>query len=548
MLLLTRTIASSDGAQEPDMFVIPLTEHAAVPPDAKSDCDIRLVSTHDPELNASAMEKSTEVDPEDARDLSELHLSGTKVYLIVAGLCVSVLLVARDNAILATAVPTITSRFNSLDGVGWYGSAFLMMICAGQPLAGKIFTYFSLKWAYLSFLGLFELGSLVCATAQSSASLIVGSAIVGAGPAGLFSGALVIIAHCIPLRLRPTYMGVIGSMFGVANISGPLIGGALAQHATWRWCFYLNLPCGALTLMLLLVFFKPPKRTSTQMTMLRKLRNLDLMGSLLFVPGVFMLLIALQLGGEKYPWNSGTVVGLQCASAGCLVLYVLLEWRLQDEAGVPPSIFLQRTVFFSAIVSWFTMGGLQLVSYYLPIWFQVILGVDPTSSGVHYLPSVLGDIVASILAGILGSPAGHWIGFQILSGAGIGFILQMPLIAVQAALPLQKVATATSIIVFCQFLGGAVLLAAAQDVFHTKLVSQLSSRLPSMDPSAIISAGAGSVREILDGANLDIALLAYNRAIADTFYIPAAGGVYAFLMAWGLERHSVKGKGFMGSG
>lgn len=209
-------------------------------------------------------------------------------------------------------------------------------------------------------------------------------------------------------------------MFGIANIVGPILGGVLTQHLSWRWCthnvygllskiiansqqgFWINLPCGAVTLGLLFIFFHPKVRPATQMPLLEKFKHLDLPGLALFAPAVIMLLLALQWGGEKYAWRSATIIGLFCGFAGLVPIFCLWQKHQQDEASIPPSIFMQRTVFSSAVLGWFAFGGLQLVTYYLPLWFQVILGASPTRSGVYYLPSVLGDIVASVLGGVLG--------------------------------------------------------------------------------------------------------------------------------------------------
>lgn len=172
-------------------------------------------SSRDPEKNIS------EVTNEENIDDNTVYLSGIRLGLIVLGLCLAVLLVGlvnttkpiycrnllnliKDNSILSTAIPTITTSFNSLDDIGWYGSAFLICVCAFQPISGKLYQYFSIKWTYLFFLAIFELGSLLCATAVSSTMLIVGRAVAGMGAAGLFSGALVIVSHSIKLRQRPS--------------------------------------------------------------------------------------------------------------------------------------------------------------------------------------------------------------------------------------------------------------------------------------------------------------------------------------------------------
>jgi hypothetical protein len=176
------------------------------------------------------------------REDGEEYPHGVKLALISLALCLSVFLMALDNSIIATAIPKITDQFHSLDDVGWYGSAYLLTTAALQLLFGKFYTYFSVKWTYLVAIGIFELGSLVCGVANSSLTLILGRAIAGMGSAGIFSGALIILAYSVPLEKRPMYSGFIGSMYGIASVSGPLLGGVFTDKITWRWCFYINLP------------------------------------------------------------------------------------------------------------------------------------------------------------------------------------------------------------------------------------------------------------------------------------------------------------------
>lgn len=149
---------------------------------------------------------------------------------------------ALTSTIAATAIPTITSRFNSLDDVGWYGSSYLLTTTAFQPTVGKIYTYYSIKWIFMTALLIFELGSVVCATAPSSAALIIGRAIAGIGASAIYSGGMTILGYTVPLRKRSIYIALLTSMFGVSAIVGPLIGGALTDNLSWRWCFWINLP------------------------------------------------------------------------------------------------------------------------------------------------------------------------------------------------------------------------------------------------------------------------------------------------------------------
>ena len=178
--------------------------------------------------------KPEEADAEEEEDESK-YLSGPKLWILTFGLCMSIFVVALDNTIIATAIPKITTVFNSLDDVGWYGSSYLLTTTSLQPSFGKVYTYFSVKWTYLSALVIFEIGSIVCAAAPNSTALIVGRAIAGAGAAALFSGGMTIVGFAVPLRNRPLYIAILSSMFGISSIIGPILGGALTDRATWRW-------------------------------------------------------------------------------------------------------------------------------------------------------------------------------------------------------------------------------------------------------------------------------------------------------------------------
>jgi hypothetical protein len=187
------------------------------------------------EIQTTALEEVKELDkPTDEAQ----YPGGFKLITVVIALCFAVFLVALDNTIVATAIPRITNDFHSLDDVGWYASSYLLTTCAFQLLFGKFYTFFSIKWVFLLAIGIFELGSLICGVAPNSVALILGRAIAGVGSAGIFSGGLIIIAYSVPLEKRPIYTGLIGAMYGIASVAGPLMGGAFTDHLTWRWCFY----------------------------------------------------------------------------------------------------------------------------------------------------------------------------------------------------------------------------------------------------------------------------------------------------------------------
>lgn len=168
------------------------------------------------------------------------YLSGLKLWTLSFGLCLTTFVIALDNTIIATAIPKITSVFNSLEDVGWYGSSYLLTTTSLQPSFGKIYTYFDVKYTYLGALIIFEVGSVICAAATSSPMFIIGRAIAGAGAAALYSGGMTIIGFSVPLRKRAIYIAALSSMFGIASVVGPILGGAFTDRLSWRCMFSIS--------------------------------------------------------------------------------------------------------------------------------------------------------------------------------------------------------------------------------------------------------------------------------------------------------------------
>ncbi|KAK6501009.1 hypothetical protein TWF506_003765 [Arthrobotrys conoides] len=494
-----------------------------------------------------------------------VYPTGTVLFSIIVALVLAIFLVALDRTIISTAIPQITNEFNSLGDVGWYGSAYLITGCGFMPLSGKIYTFYPTKWVFLAQIVFFEVGSALCGWAPNSTSFIVGRAIAGAGSSGIFTGAIVMLTDAVPLHKRSTFMGAFGGVFGVSGVVGPIMGGAFAQHSTWRWSFWINLPVGAVAFIIILLIIKahPMKK---KLTIMEQIKQLDPIGTSIFLPSMICLLLALQWGGTEYAWSSGRIIALLVVFSVTIIAFIGVQIWKQEEATMPPRIVTQRSVAFGMWFAFCAGGGMMLFIYYLPIWFQAIQGVNATDSGVRLIPTVLSLVVGTMISGVVvratgyytpfmiaasvimsvgsgllttitpSAGAGKWIGFQILYGLGLGFGMQQPAIAAQAVLERKDVPIGTSMTMFAQILGGAVFIAVGQSNFVNKLVKGLIQiNAEGIDASKIIHTGATHLKEVVAPQYLPEVWDAYNTAIVNVFYVAVALCCASLIGALGME-------------
>jgi predicted MFS family arabinose efflux permease len=441
-----------------------------------------------------------------------------------------------------------------------------------QLFFGKLYTFWSVKWIFLGVIAIFEVGSLVCAIAQDSVTLIIGRAVAGIGSAGIFAGALTILAYSVPLTKRPIYTGLIGGMFGISSVAGPLVGGVFTDSVSWRWCFYINLPIGFVTVVIISIFFPDPNRKIPPATWKQRIWQLDPIGTILFTPAVVCVLLALKWGGVDYAWDNSRVTSLLMLSGVLSLTFCYVQFRMGENATVPARIFMQRDVWASSFFE-FCVGACFLESlYFLPIWFQAVQDESPIMSGVKNIPMLLGNVIASVVAGTLvttwgfytpfmiigaifmpigygllsslspDSSAGEWIGYQIIAGIGVGLGMQQPLIAVQVVLDIADVPTGTALIIFFQSLGGALFVSAGQTVFTNRLTAGIEKHVPDLDPKTVLAAGATEFRELFAEKFWDGLINAYNGALNEAFYVSAATASAAILGAVLVSWKSVKGK------
>lgn len=334
-----------------------------------------------------------------------------------------------------------------------------------------------MKTTFLISILIFELGSLICGVAPSSDALIVGRAIAGLGVAGITTGGYTIMAFITEPPKRPLFTGVIGISYGVASVIGPLVGGAFTDKVSWRWCFYINLPIGGVSMLIILFFFHTPGSVQpAAVSWKEKFLQMDLVGVALMMGALVAYGLALQYGGQTKSWNSSDVIGLLVGFVSILIVFGIWEFFLGERAMIIPRLFTQRAIGVSSIFAFLFAGSYFIIVYYLPIYFQSIDDVSPALSGVYNLPLIIASTVAIIFAGIfitatglavpiqvcgaavaaigsgllytlnIGTSTGKWIGYQIVGAIGWGIAFQVPIMVGQGNVQAKDISSVTAII------------------------------------------------------------------------------------------------------
>ena len=333
----------------------------------------------------------------------EFH--GRKLALVFAGLMLVMLMAALDGTIVATALPTIAGDLGGLNHISWVTTAYLLAQTVVTPLYGKLGDQFGRRIVLQIGLVVFLIGSALCGLSHSFIELIVFRALQGLGGGGLLVSAQAAIGDVVPPRQRGRYQGLFGAVFGLATVIGPLIGGTLTTNLSWRWIFYINVPIGAVALVVLALTFPT--------TVARTRHQIDYLGTGLLALGLAALVLMVSLGGTTYPWGSSEIIGLAVASVVALSGFMLVERRAKEPV-LPPSLF-RNSVFVStgivALLLGFAMFG---TITFLPLFFQVVRGASPTGSGLQLLPLIVGLLVTSVIGGQIVSRTGRYRVFPII--------------------------------------------------------------------------------------------------------------------------------------
>ncbi|KAJ5904317.1 Major facilitator superfamily domain general substrate transporter [Penicillium tannophilum] len=422
---------------------------------------------------------------------------GFKFWAVIFALCVTGLLGALENTVVSTSMPTIVEDLGIGDNYIWITNAFFLTSAAVQPLFGQLANVFGRRWLTIFIVIVFTLGSGICGGATDANMLIIGRAVQGIGSGGINMIVDVIVSDLVPLRERGNFIAIVLTVYSIGSSMGPFVGGIIVQRTTWRWVFYINLPVGGLSLVLLVLFLHTNYQRNT--TFSQKIKRIDYIGNLLIMGATAAILCALTYGGSRFLWSSWRIiVPLVLGLVGLVVFMVFEQSKFCPEPVVPPRLFKNRTSLVVFINTYLFTVLLYWVLFFIPVYFQAILGSSPARAGVQMLPITLVAIPGAVIAVIVLSKFGkykalhlagfiiltlgmglfayldryssdaEWIVFQIIAALGSGMILNTLLPAFQAPLAESDQAAATASWAFMRSFGNIWGVAIPASIFNNQ--------------------------------------------------------------------------------
>jgi len=438
--------------------------------------------------------------------------------LVLVGVMGSVFLAAMESTVVATAMPTVIASLGGIEIYSWTFSAFLLASTVTMPLWGRLADQLGRRRVYLVGLGIFLLGSALSGLSQSMAELISFRALQGLGAGSLITLGMTVIADLWGLERRAKMQGYFSSVYGIASVAGPLVGGFLTDVISWRWVFYINLPFGLLAMLAIGVGLRGE-------VVARRRNGFDYVGTAVFTAAISALLVGLVEAGQEASWTGGSVLGLLALSAALLVVFVWIE-RMAPEPMLPLTLFSIPMVRAAAVTGFLSGTAMFGAIPYVPLFLQAVTGSSAMQAGFVLMPFVIGWVACSILGArlvlrvsyrsvVLAGMIALTVAFVLMSawnemlsrsvamrdmalaGVGMGLVFVPMLIAVQSAVPRAVLGSATSVTGFFRFIGGAVGVAVMGSVMAQHLHRELGALL------AAAPAGLqGGLREVVTHPDL----------------------------------------------
>ncbi|MFF1568202.1 MDR family MFS transporter [Streptomyces sp. NPDC058293] len=451
----------------------------------------------------------------------------------MSALILAVLLAALDQTIVSTALPRIARDLNGFDDIAWVSAAYLLASTAVTPLWGKLGDMFGRKRLYLAATTVFLAASVACGLAQNLPELIGARVLQGVGGGGMIVLTFALVGDIVAPAERGRYQGMFGSVYGVASIVGPLLGGVFTDHLSWRWAFLVNLPVGVVALIVAARALPAATRGVTA--------RIDYAGATVLA-GIATGLVLVTSFGERWGWGSPAILGLIAATLVLVALLVPVERRAAAPV-LPPAMLGSRTVAFSSLIGFFANAAMFAVLVYLPTYLQVVHGVSATLSGVFMLPLVAGLVISQslagrwaahverlrtiLLAGLTANLAGLLLlgtigsatptlalsGYFLITGIGIGMVPMVVLTTVQNSVPAADLGAASAVVTFARSIGAAFGVA----VFGTLLNTGFADRTRGLPTSTGFDATRPDSIGSLPAAPRATALDAFAHATASGY-------------------------------
>lgn len=502
--------------------------------------------------------KFFESDAGDGTKREDMYLEGKALVLCFISVFFCLFLFALDQTIVATLLTTVGNKFNAFNKIGWLSSGFLISMAVLVAVWGKLSIIFGRRISMIVAIVLFEAGSLMCALANDMNVLIGGRVLAGVGGGGIQSLVFIIITEVLPIHKRPLGMAILGSVFAVASVLGPLIGGAFTSNVSWRWCFYINLPVGGFALALFVMTFNPPRAHGNYK---QKLKLIDYLGVVLLTGGLVVFLLALTFGASgQHAWNSGAVISCFVIGGLVTIVFFVYNFNYSKNPMMPWSIvkIIQTTA--AAVAMFGTFGYFISSVLYLAVYFQVIHNASAWRSGVDLLPEIIAVVITSMSSGILvrktryvkpfalfgaamgflgcgliclldvDSSSANKIGLMIPLGIGVGMQMQATIIGGQITAPKfgGGVILATTWINFLRSFGGALAGTLADAVYSAAYINyvgpalakqpqSIQEELSAYDLTSLVNS-TEAIKRMSSGARSFIKKLIMH-AIRNTFYM-----------------------------